>query len=141
MSAVETSAPLLFFDGECNLCNGAVQFIIRRDKKEQFMFAALQSARGQKAKGDLSKIPEFSANEPDSFILYYKGRYFIKSTAALETAKLLGGLWRMAAIGFILPGFIRDWVYDFVARNRYKWFGKRNECMIPTPQLKRRFLD
>ncbi len=141
MSAVETSAPILFFDGECNLCNGAVQFIIRRDKKEQFMFAALQSARGLQAKADLSQIQGFGLKEPDSFILYYKGRYFIKSTAALETAKLLSGFWSLSVIGFVLPRFIRDWVYDLVARNRYKWFGKRNECMIPTPQLKRRFLD
>lgn len=141
MSATETTRPILFFDGECNLCNGGVQFIIRQDKKERFLFAPLQSARGLQAKSDLGNIPEFSKKDPDSFILFYNNRYFIKSTAALETAKLLGGIWNVAYLGFILPRFVRDWVYDLVARNRYKWFGKRNECMMPTPQLKKRFLD
>jgi len=125
--------PILFFDGECNLCNGGVQFIIKRDRKKRFLFAALQSAAGAEAKQQ--------SGGADSFILFYCGRYYTKSGAALRVARLMSGLWPMLYAGIILPRFVRDWVYDIVARNRYKWFGKRNECMMPTPELRERFLE
>ncbi len=131
----EAHRPIVFFDGECNLCNSGVQFIIRRDKKKWFLFAPLQSARGQEA---LAHIPGAT---PDSFILLYDGRYYIKSDAGLNIARLLGGFWKMFYAGVILPRFFRNWLYDIVARNRYKWFGRRSECMIPTPELKARFLS
>ena len=129
------SHPVLFFDGECNLCNGAVQFIIRHDKKNLFLFAPLQSEAGREA------LRQFSGKAPDSVILFYNGRYFVKSAAALQTLKLLGGAWKWLYAGVIMPRFLRDWIYDFVSRNRYKWFGKRSECMIPTPELKVRFIS
>lgn len=127
--------PVLFFDGECNLCNSAVQFIIRHDKKKLFLFAPLQSTAGQDA------LKQFSGHVPDSVILFYNNRYFIKSAAGLNILRLLGGGWRFLYAFIIIPRFIRDWVYNIIARNRYKWFGKRNECMIPTPELKERFLS
>lgn len=137
MASLNTiSRPVLFFDGECNLCNGAVQFVVRHDKKNQFLFATLQSEAGKQARQNLQQ----NANVPESVILYYNGRYFVRSSAALHTAKLLGGLWPICYAGIIIPRFLRDAVYDFVSRNRYKWFGKRNECMIPSEELKKRFL-
>lgn len=130
--------PIVYFDGECNLCNGSVQFIIRRDPRKRFLFAALQSAAGAKAKDEMTHHGKDKV--PDSVVLYYKGRYLVKSTAALTIAKLLGGAWPVLYAGIILPRFIRDGIYEFISRNRYKWFGKRNECMIPTPELRERFL-
>jgi len=129
--------PILFFDGECNLCNSSVQFIIRHDKKKIFLFAPLQSDAGNGALQDLQK--QFK-NIPDSVILYYNSKYFVRSAAALYTLRLLGGFWGLLFVGMILPRFIRDGIYEYISRNRYKWFGKRNECMIPTPELRDRFL-
>ena len=130
--------PVLFFDGECNLCNSSVQFIIKRDKKKQFLFAPLQSERGKAAIADML---QYMKQVPDSVILYYNGKYYTQSAAALYIARLLGGGWQLLYAGMILPRFARDAVYELIARNRYKWFGKRNECMIPTPELKARFLQ
>jgi|SRR5579872_5317910 len=134
MSIEHTIRPVIFFDGICNLCNRSVQFIIRHDKKKQFLFATLQSEIGQQA------VKELPGKVPDSFVLFYRGKYFVKSAAALTVCKLLGGIWGMFYIGIIIPPFIRDAIYDFISRNRYKWFGRRNECMIPSPELKSRFL-
>jgi predicted DCC family thiol-disulfide oxidoreductase YuxK len=128
------NSSVLFFDGECNLCNSSVQFIIRRDKKKRFLFAPLQSAIGQKA---LNAIP----GKPDSLVLYHNGRFMIKSDAALNVARMLGGIWPIFYTGIILPRFMRDGIYDYISRHRYKWFGKQAECMIPTPELKSRFLS
>lgn len=133
MKQAAANEPILFFDGECNLCNGGVQFIIKRDKRKRFLFAALQSAAGAEAKRQ--------SGGADSFILFYHGQYYTKSAAALRAARLMSGLWPILYAGIILPRFVRDWVYDLVARNRYKWFGKRSECMIPTPELRARFLE
>jgi predicted DCC family thiol-disulfide oxidoreductase YuxK len=130
--------PILFFDGECNLCNSSVQFIIKRDKKQQFLFAPLQSSRGKEA---IAEVQQQMLKVPDSVILYYNGKYYSRSSAALHIARLLGGIWSLFYAGMILPRFIRDGVYEWIARNRYKWFGKRNECMIPTPELRSRFLQ
>ena len=129
---------VLFFDGICNLCSGVVQFIIKRDKKKLFLFASLQSEAGQAAIADLEAK---TVLKPDSFILYHKGEYFIKSSGALRAAKLLGGAWSLLYVAMIVPRFLRDAIYDLVASKRYKWFGKMNECMLPTPELKSRFLS
>jgi predicted DCC family thiol-disulfide oxidoreductase YuxK len=129
--------PVLYFDGMCNLCNGTVQFIIRHDKHKAFLFAALQSEQGQAA---IANISSSSKEAPDSVILFDKGKYYTRSSAALHIAKRLDGLWPILYAGIVLPRFIRDSLYNLVAKNRYKWFGKRNECMISTPELKERFL-
>lgn len=130
--------PVLFFDGICDLCNKWVQFIIKKDKRKRFLFAPLQSLQGKEA---LEAVTDKYGKAPDSIILYYQGQYYIKSTAALRILNLLGGLWPIAMIGMVVPRFLRNMVYDLVARNRYKWFGKRDVCMMPTPELRGRFLS
>jgi hypothetical protein len=128
--------PIVFFDGVCNLCNASVQWLIKRDQKHQFRFAPLQ---GETAKMHL-KIT--NGNDiPQSVILFENGKVYQKSTAALRLAVKLGFPWFLAGIFFIIPRFLRDWVYDYIARNRYRWFGKKDACMIPTPELKALFLD
>lgn len=128
--------PIVFFDGVCNLCNASVQWLIKRDQKHQFRFAPLQ---GETAKVHL-KITDENAT-PQSVILFENGKVYQKSSAALRIAVKLGFPWFLAGIFFIIPRFFRDWVYDFIARNRYRWFGKQDACMIPTPELKALFLD
>ncbi len=130
----DTSRPILYFDGVCNLCNGAVQWIIRRDKREQFLFATLQSADGRKAKAAVGA-------GLDSIILFNEGHYYVKSDAALRIAQLLGGSWSWLGALKIFPKVFRDAVYDLIARNRYRWFGRKDACIIPTPALRKRFLD
>lgn len=128
--------PIVFFDGVCNLCNASVQWLIKRDQKHQFRFAPLQ---GETAKVHL-KITDENAT-PQSVILFENGKVYQKSSAALRIAVKLGFPWFLAGIFFIIPRFFRDWVYDFIARNRYRWFGKQDACMIPTPELKALFLE
>ena len=130
--------PVIFFDGECNLCNSSVQFVIRHDNKKLFRFAALQSEPGKRVIG---KLTENGAKIPDSFILQYKNKYYTRSSAALMICRLMGGVWQTLYGFMVIPPFIRNSIYDFVSRNRYKWFGKQNECMIPTPELVDRFLS
>lgn len=130
--------PILFFDGVCNLCNGFVQFVIRNDKQSRFSFASLQSTAGNKV---VQAYEQQQGKVPDSLILLYKGEFYTKSDAALMTARLLGGAWCFFLVGYIFPRFIRNAIYDKVAKNRYKWFGRKDECMIPTPELKSRFLE
>jgi predicted DCC family thiol-disulfide oxidoreductase YuxK len=139
MGALDPVEPnhIILFDGLCNLCSGSVQFIINRDSKKYFRFASLQSSFGN------YKLHKFglSANELYSIILIKDGRYLQKSNAALEIARNLDGVWPAFYIFKIVPRFLRDWVYDGIAKNRYSWFGKKDSCMIPTPELKSRFLD
>ncbi len=128
---------IILFDGVCNLCNGSVQFVIKRDKKDIFRYAAIQSEIGQQ----LITERHIDTRQVDSIILIEPGvAYFTKSDAALEIAGELGGLWKVTSIFKWIPKSIRDVIYDFVARNRYKWFGKQESCMIPTPELKAKFL-
>lgn len=127
---------IILFDGVCNLCNASVQFILKRDSKAQFRFASLQSEFGKQK----LLLYEIDANKCDSVIYIYKDKAFIKSTAALQIAKKLGGGWPLLYGLIIIPRFIRDWVYGFIAKNRYRWFGKKDSCMIPSPELKSRFL-
>jgi predicted DCC family thiol-disulfide oxidoreductase YuxK len=129
--------PVILFDGVCNLCNRAVQFIIKRDKKKQFLFASLQS----KAGSELLKKFNLSPNDFNSFVLADGDKVYTRSTAALRVAKRLSGGWKLLYGLMIFPRFLRNAVYNIIAKNRYKWFGKRNECMIPTPELKERFLE
>jgi predicted DCC family thiol-disulfide oxidoreductase YuxK len=128
---------LILFDGVCNLCNGAVQFVLRHDKNKLFSFAALQSETGKTLLLKYS-LPK---NDLSSFLLIENNKLYARSTAAIRVAKKLNGLWPVLYICIIIPPFIRDGVYNFIARNRYKWFGKKEECMIPTPELKARFLN
>ena len=128
--------PVILFDGVCNLCNGSVQFILKRDKEKRFLFASLQSTYGQKLLQQFN-LPVDNFN---SFILYQDGKIFFKSTGALKIFEQLQG-WGWVKIFWIVPKFIRDAVYSLIANNRYKWFGKKEECWLPTPELKARFLD
>lgn len=129
--------PIVLFDGVCNLCNSSVQFIIKKDKKKIFRFASLQGKTGQ-ALLQKFNLPTDNFN---SFILVEEDTIYTKSTGALRMLKKLGGGWSLL-YGFILvPAFIRNAVYNWVASNRYKWFGKQESCMIPTPELRSRFLD
>ncbi|HEX6332817.1 MAG TPA: thiol-disulfide oxidoreductase DCC family protein [Flavisolibacter sp.] len=129
--------PVILFDGICNFCNATVMFLVRRDKKATFRFATLQSDTGR------SLLQEFPAGMPgaDSFVLIENGRALQKSEAALRIAAHLPGLWKGLQVFRILPRFVRDALYDFIARNRYRWFGKKAECMVPSDALRDRFLD
>ena len=127
---------VLLFDGVCNLCNSSVQFVLKRDKRKYFKFAALQSNSGQ----ELLKQFDLPVNNFTSFVLIENDKIYLKSTAALQVAKRLGGVWSLLFIFIIIPSPIRDFVYNLVAKNRYKIFGKRESCMLPTPDVKERFL-
>jgi predicted DCC family thiol-disulfide oxidoreductase YuxK len=129
--------PVILFDGVCNLCNGFVQFVIDRDPRAQFRFASLQShAAAALLNGRLSSGPI-----PDSVVLVDGDRVFTQSTAALRVARGLGFPWNLSYVFVAVPKPLRDAVYAWVARNRYQWFGKRDVCMIPTPELRDRFLN
>jgi len=128
--------PVILFDGICNLCTGSVQFILKRDKKNEFRFASLQSGYGQ----DLLKRFSLPGDTFNSFILYQDGKIYTRSTAALKMFQQLKG-WKWVKMFWIVPKFLRDAVYNLIAKNRYKWFGQKEECWLPTPELKARFLD
>ena len=135
-----TSAPAtILFDGVCNLCNGFVQFVIPHDASGHFRFAALQSAAGQALLTTYGQ-PHLAATDPDSVVLVEGGRVYTHSTAVLRIAGHLGGRWRVAAVGWLLPRPWRDVLYRFVARHRYRWFGRQESCWLPTPALRARFL-
>jgi predicted DCC family thiol-disulfide oxidoreductase YuxK len=129
--------PVILFDGLCNLCNGSVRFIINRDAKAYFRFASLQSPFGQYT---LHKFG-LPVNQLYSIILIKDGILLQKSNAALEVAKNLDGLWPAFFAFKVIPRFVRDWIYDIISANRYNWFGKKDACMIPTVELKSRFLE
>ncbi len=128
---------IILFDGVCNLCNSSVQFVIRHDKGATFKFASLQSEFGQKMLGE-EQLP---VDDLRSFILIEEGKSYIRSTAALRVARKLNGAWPLLYSFIIIPRFIRDAVYDLIARNRYKWFGKQEACWVPTPELRSRIID
>lgn len=137
IDAVEIKNPVVLFDGVCNLCSSTVQFIIKHDKKKQFRFASLQSNFGQ----EVMKHFGLPVNELNSFILLEQGKIYTKSTGALRLTKKLDGLLPLLYAFIIVPPFIRNAVYSFVAKNRYKWFGKKEACWLPTPELRKRFLE
>lgn len=135
---LESDKKLIVFDGVCNLCNGAVQYVIKHDKKNVFLFTALQSDLGQQ----LVKTYPIDSKKTDSILLYSKKNGVDhKSTAALKIAYHLGFPHCFLSIFLIVPAFIRNWVYDYIATNRYKWYGKKASCMIPSPELKSKFLQ
>jgi len=128
--------PIILFDGVCNFCNGMVNFIIARDPKAYFRFAPLQSETGQRMR------LRFGVDENvDSIILIEDESAYVFSTAALRIVKALGGLWRLLYVFIIVPTPIRDFFYRLFARNRYWLFGKKSVCMVPTPDIRARFLD
>ena len=135
---MESAKKILLFDGVCNLCDNSVQFVIRRDKNDVFRYAALQSDVGQK----LISERGIDTDKVDSFILIEPGiAYYTKSDAALKIGRQLKGYRTISKLLNLIPKVLRNIVYDFVARNRYKWYGKKEACMIPTPELKAKFLD
>ena len=137
MSIIPKHKQLVLFDGVCNLCNSSIQYIINRDKKDLFLFAALQSDIGKKIVKDYNIDPL----KTDSILLYIPEKgIFTKSTAALKIAKHLRLPVSLLRVFLIIPAFLRNLVYDFIARNRYNWYGKKEECIIPTPELKSKFI-
>lgn len=128
---------IILFDGVCNLCNSAVDFIIKRDKKNRFKFSSLQDNTARK----LLIESNFQEGYPDSIVLIKGDKIFFKSRAALEISKKLGGVWPLFYSLILIPAFIRDPVYEWIARNRYKWFGKKSTCRLPTEEEKSRFLS
>jgi predicted DCC family thiol-disulfide oxidoreductase YuxK len=127
---------VILFDGVCNLCNGAVQFVIERDPAARFGFAALQSPVAARLMGSGG-----SGSRLDSIVLLEDGRVWTQSTAALRIARRLRFPWPAAYAMIVVPRPLRDWIYNLVARNRYRWFGQREMCMVPTPALRARFLE
>jgi len=127
---------IILFDGVCNLCNSSVNFIIDNDKRNVFKFASLQSETGS----ELMKKHNLTSKDIDSVILIDADRAYIKSDAALRIAAELGGIYKLISYLRFIPKFIRDFFYDIIAKNRYKWFGKKDTCRIPTPELKSKFL-
>lgn len=133
----DLSHPVILFDGVCNLCNASVQYVIKRDKKRLFRFASLQSSFGSA----VLKQYNLPADTFNSFILLDNNKIYIRSTAALLVAKKLSGLIKLLYGFIIVPRVIRDAVYNLIAMKRYKWFGKQESCWVPTPELKKLFLD
>lgn len=127
---------ILLFDGVCNLCNSSIHWVIDRDRAEQFQFASLQSDFSKQ------KLKQFGVKNEDlnTVVLIDGDRVFKRSSAALEVLKKLGGGWQLLYVFKIIPAPIRDVVYNWIAKNRYRWFGKEDSCRIPTPELKSRFL-
>lgn len=127
---------IILFDGVCNLCNSSVNFIIDRDKKNIFKFAALQSEAGQKIldKSGMNK------NDFDSVVLVDENKIFSKSTAALKIVKEFPSLWKTLYVFIIIPSPVRNFIYDLIAKNRYRWFGKKDSCRMPSPELKNKFI-
>jgi predicted DCC family thiol-disulfide oxidoreductase YuxK len=128
--------PVILFDGICNFCNAGINFIIRQDKNKIFRFAALQSEAGQK----LLKQYGLPTEGFGSFIFIDDGKVYQRSAAGLKVYGKLPWYWKWTQFGWIAPRFLRDGVYDFIARNRYRWFGKKEKCMIPSPDVRSRFL-
>ena len=130
------SFPILLFDGECNLCNGAVQFVLTHEQDNRIRFASLQSATGQQL------LEQFGlpTRTYESFVLVDGDRFFTESTAALRVTRYLKGGWKWLYAFIVVPKPIRDWVYRLVARNRYRWFGRQDSCWLPTPEFSERFL-
>ena len=127
---------VVLFDGVCNLCNGAVDFIVRHDRYNRFMFASLQSEAGQ----ELLKHYQLPTHQFDSMVLIKEGKLYQRSTAALEIAGELPGALRLLAVFKAVPAPVRDAVYNFIAQNRYRFFGEKETCRLPSPEERTRFL-
>ena len=129
--------PVILFDGVCNFCNSAVNFVIKRDKKSLFKFAPLQTDEAKK----ILRPYNLPQQEMNSFLLIENNKSFTRSIAALRVCRRLNNLWPLMYGFIIVPKFIRDVIYNWIAKNRYRWFGKKNVCMIPTPEVRSRFLN
>lgn len=127
---------IVLFDGVCNLCNGLVRFIIKRDRKGWIRFSPLQSSFGKASLEKMKMDPE----EINTVVYISGDRHFLKSSAILQILKDMGGAWKLLYGLIIIPRFIRDFIYDLVARNRYRVFGRKESCMVPTPDIKERFI-
>lgn len=137
INSLPQNKQIILFDGVCNLCNTSVQYIIKHDKKDVFRFVSLQSTLGQ----EITKHIGINDRNIDSIVLYKPGiAYFYKANAVLQIAKNLGGVFTLASVFNILPKSFANFIYDFVAKNRYKWYGKAGTCMIPTPETQIKFL-
>ncbi len=132
-STAEPDRPVILFDGVCNLCTGSVRFVIERDARKRFRFASLQSPVAERLLGRREDL--------ESVILLQNGKIYRKSGAALRIARRLDGLWPALAVFLVVPRFLRDAVYDWIGRRRYRMFGKRDVCWTPQPELAERFLD
>ena len=138
MLNIPKNKKIILFDGVCNLCDSAVQRIIKHDSKDVFRFVALQSDLGQK----IIKHLGIDTQKTDSIILYQPGfAYYYKSEAVLEIAKDLSGLFYFGTLFSILPTSLNNHIYDYIAKNRYKWYGKKETCLIPTKELQAKFLE
>lgn len=128
---------IILFDGMCNLCDNAVQFVIKRDKKARFYFAPLQGKTGQQF------LFRFGFNQEELGTMVYveNNKLFTRSDAALKILLRLGGLYSLLYAFIIVPRPLRNWIYNWIARNRYRWFGKKESCMVPSAALKARFLE
>ncbi len=127
---------IIFFDGICNLCNRTVQFVIKHDPNEKFLFASFHSDSGR----NVAAMFGIDIDKADSFVLISEGKKYFKSTAALMVISELSGPIKILSLFKLLPEPLRNRLYDWVARNRYKWFGKKERCMIPTKKQQKRFL-
>ena len=128
---------IILFDGICNLCNSSVKFIIKHDRKNKFRFGSLQSDSAKK----LLEPYHFPPEELKSFILLEDGKIYLRSRAVLRIASQLDGAWKLTSVFYVFPSFISDAVYNLVAKYRYRIFGKKETCMVPTPELKSKFID
>lgn len=138
ISGLPKDKKIILFDGFCNLCNSSVLKVIKLDKKNNFVFTSLQSNLGKK----ITEQIQIDTSKIDSIIYYEPGvSYEIKSSAALKIMNDFGGLWKLTKIFWLFPEGFRNVFYDFIAKNRYKWYGKKESCMIPTPELKSKFLE
>lgn len=137
LKMIKNGKNIVLFDGVCNLCNRLIRFIIKRDPKAIFRFAALQSKTGQELLMQM-KLP---MNDMDSVVYISEEEYFFRSSAILHILHDLGGVWKLFYAFIVIPSFCRDFIYSIVAKTRYKVFGKRETCMVPTPDLQQRFLD
>ena len=135
-SSQEINPPVILFDGVCNYCNAWVNFFIRHDKKEKIKFAPLQSETGK------NLLRKYNVDEKtvDSIVLIENGKSFVKSTAGLRSFSYLDGGWKIFYGLLIVPPFLRNFIYDWIARNRYRWWGKKEQCMIPNENVKSRFV-
>jgi predicted DCC family thiol-disulfide oxidoreductase YuxK len=127
---------LVLFDGVCNLCSALVQFVIRHDRVAKFRFAAIQSEIGK----EIFQSHGLDAADLQTFVFIADGRMFVRSDAAIEVASRFGGAWRFFTVFRLVPRVARDWIYSVIARNRYRWFGRKEVCMVPTVEIKERFL-
>ena len=137
MSETTENTTIILFDGVCNFCNSCINFIIRHDKLNYFRYATLQSKKGK----ELLEKFKVDITNTDSIILIENNKAYIKSTAALRIVKHLNKLYPLLVVFIVVPALIRNWIYDLIAKHRYKWFGKRDVCMIPDEKTKALFLE